>query len=343
MTIKKTTITDVAKFAGVSVATVSLAISGKGRISPATAERVNQAIEQLGYVRNRQAAQLRGGESGVIGLIVRDIGDPFYAEMTAGLSEAIEAEGKLLFLTQSGREGKGLLRCFDTLIDQGVDGLVLGGGAKREMGLREKAAEHDIPLICAARSNVLDGVDVVRPDNMQAAKMATEFLIGRGHRQIAYLGGHSHSLTRAERLGGFCATLVQYGLPFRSEWVVECDGLQQAAADAAEELLRRHPNVSAIVCHQASIALGAYFGILRTGRTIGSAGVDTYLDQQVALIGFGDVPAAELTEPPLTFITSSAREIGYSAGQRLLQRISGVDLQLQSVILPPVLIRRGSA
>lgn len=137
MTIKKTTITDVAKFAGVSVATVSLAISGKGRISPATAERVNQAIEQLGYVRNRQAAQLRGGESGVIGLIVRDIGDPFYAEMTAGLSEAIEAEGKLLFLTQSGREGKGLLRCFDTLIDQGVDGLVLGGGAKREMGDRK--------------------------------------------------------------------------------------------------------------------------------------------------------------------------------------------------------------
>ncbi|HFO0788934.1 TPA: substrate-binding domain-containing protein, partial [Yersinia enterocolitica] len=108
-------------------------------------------------------------------------------------------------------------------------------------------------------------------------------------------------------------------------------------------LLRRHPNVSAIICHQASIALGAYFGILRTGRTIGSAGVDTYLDQQVALIGFGDVPAAELTEPPLTFITSSAREIGYSAGQRLLQRISGGNLQLQSVILPPVLIRRGSA
>lgn len=138
MTIKKITITDVAKLAGVSVATVSLAISGKGRISPATADRVNQAIEQLGYVRNRQAAQLRGGESGVIGLIVRDIGDPFYAAMTAGLSEAIEAEGKLLFLTQSGREGKGLLRCFDTLIDQGVDGLVLGGGPNGRWGYRKR-------------------------------------------------------------------------------------------------------------------------------------------------------------------------------------------------------------
>ncbi|ANI29234.1 transcriptional regulator [Yersinia entomophaga] len=339
---KKITITDVAKHAGVSVATVSLAVSGKGRISPTTAERVNQAIEQLGYVRNRQAAQLRGGHSGVIGLIVRDIGDPFYAAMTAGLSEAIEAEGKVLFLTQSGKEGKGLQRCFDSLIEQGVDGLVLGGGANQESGLKEKAEQQGIPLICAARANVLDGVDVVRPDNMQAAKMATELLIGRGHRKIAYLGGHGHSLTRAERLGGFCATLVQYGLPFRSDWVIECDSQQQAAADAAESLLSHHPNVSAIICHQASVALGAYFGILRTGRGIGSAGVDTYLDQQVALIGFGDVPEAELTEPPLTFITSSAREIGYSAGQRLLQRIAGVDLQLQNVILPPVLIRRGS-
>ena len=74
-----------------------LVLSGKGRISPTTVEKVNQAIEQLGYVRNRQAATLRGGESGVIGLILRDICEPFYAEMTAGLSEALEAHDKLLF------------------------------------------------------------------------------------------------------------------------------------------------------------------------------------------------------------------------------------------------------
>jgi LacI family transcriptional regulator, maltose regulon regulatory protein len=341
-TIKKITITDVALQAGVSVTTVSLVLSGKGRISATTVERVNRAIEQLGYVRNRQAATLRGGDSGVIGLILRDICEPFYAEMTAGLSEVLEANGKVLFLTQSGREGQGLMRCFDTLLQHGVDGMVLAGGLRSVSGLREKAEEQGVPLVCAARSNGLEGVDVVRPDNMQAAKMATELLIKRGHSQIAYLGGQSDSLTRAERLGGFCATLVQYGLPFRSEWIVECDCQQQAAAQAAEQLLRQYPNISALVCHKASVALGAYFGIVRSGRGIGSEGMDSFYGQQVALIGFGDVPEAALTQPPLTLVSSSAREVGRSAASRLLQRIQQRDLPPQDVILPPSLIPRGS-
>ena len=85
---KKITINDVALAAGVSVSTVSLVLSGKGRISPATGQRVNEAVEQLGFVRNRQASALRGGQSGVIGLIVRDLASPFYAELTAGLTGA---------------------------------------------------------------------------------------------------------------------------------------------------------------------------------------------------------------------------------------------------------------
>ncbi|WP_411704874.1 Mal regulon transcriptional regulator MalI [Edaphovirga cremea] len=343
MTQKKITITDVALQAGVSVTTVSLVLSGKGRISPATAERVHQTIDELGYVPNRQAATLRGGSSGVIGLIVNDICDPFYAEMTAGLSEAFEAQGKILFLTQSGRDGKGMQRCFDSLLAQGVEGVVLAGGADSLLGLKEKADEQGIPLVCAARSIGLEGVDLISPDNMLAAKMATEYLVKRGHRQIAYLGGNSSSLTRAERLGGFCAILLQYGLPFRSDWVIECDYQQRVVADATETLLSHQPNISAIICHNASVAIGAYFGVLRSGRTIGSKGVDTFLEQQVALIGFGDAPGAELTEPPLTLISSSAREVGHSAAGRLLQRIGGVSLQQQTIILTPRLIERGSA
>lgn len=85
-----------------------------------------------------------------------------------------------------------------------------------------------------------------------------------------------------------------------------------------------------------------YFGLARSG-SIGSDGVDAYYGRQVALIGFGDVPEAELTEPPLTFVSSSAREVGRSAAARLLQRIGDADLPAQNVILPPTLIRRGSA
>lgn len=343
MSHKKITIIDVAQHAGVSVTTVSLVLSGKGRISQTTSERVNRAVDELGFVRNRQASTLRGGESGVVGLIVRDICEPFYAEMTAGLSEMFEAQGKVLFLLQSGPTGKGLMRCFDTLLTHGVDGIVIAGGANSIAGLKEKAEEQGVPLICAARSGGIEGVDVVRPDNMLAAKMATEYLIKRGHKQIAYLGGLSNSLTRAERLGGFCATLLQYGLPFRNEWIIECDYPQKCAADAAETLLSHYPKISAIVCHKASVAIGAYFGVMRTGTQVGGGAVDNFFQQKVALIGMEDAPESALTEPPLTSIANSAREIGYSAARRLLLRIGGQNLEAQNIIVPPGLVERESA
>lgn len=104
-----------------SVSTVSLVLSGKGRISTATGERVNAAIEELGFVRNRQASALRGGQSGVIGLIVRDLSAPFYAELTAGLTEALEAQGRMVLL-HGGKDGEQLAQRFSLLLNQGVDG-----------------------------------------------------------------------------------------------------------------------------------------------------------------------------------------------------------------------------
>ncbi|MSI37931.1 Mal regulon transcriptional regulator MalI, partial [Escherichia coli] len=221
-TAKKITIHDVALAAGVSVSTVSLVLSGKGRISTATGERVNAAIEELGFVRNRQASALRGGQSGVIGLIVRDLSAPFYAELTAGLTEALEAQGRMVFLLHGGKDGEQLAQRFSLLLNQGVDGVVIAGAAGSSDDLRRMAEEKAIPVIFASRASYLDDVDTVRPDNMQAAQLLTEQLIRNGHQRIAWLGGQSSSLTRAERVGGYCATLLKFGLPFHSDWVLEC-------------------------------------------------------------------------------------------------------------------------
>ncbi|MGK3141252.1 Mal regulon transcriptional regulator MalI [Pantoea sp. C2G6] len=339
----KITINDVAAAAGVSVTTVSLVLSGKGRISAATITRVNQAIEQLGFVRNRSATMLRGGESGVVGLIVRDLSEPFYAEMTAGLSDALEKQGKLLFLTQSGKQSQHLNRCFESLVAQGVDGVVLGGGADKAGQIGARARELQMALVCAARASSLEEVDAIRPDNAQAARLATEYLIRQGHQRIAWLGGHSASLSRAERLGGYCATLLQYGLPFRPEWIIECGSTQKEAADAAVALLQQHPQLTAVLASNTTAALGCYFGLLRTGRTFGRGAVDSYYERQLALMGFGDEPQAELTDPPLTVVTSSAREVGRVAAERILQRMAQPDAAPQNVIVAPQLVVRGSA
>lgn len=186
---KKITIHDVALAAGVSVSTVSLVLSGKGRISSATGERVNAAIEQLGFVRNRQASVLRGGQSGVVGLIVRDLSAPFYAELTAGLTEALEAQGRMVFLLHGGKDGEQLAQRFAMLLNQGVDGVVIAGAADSSDALRQLAEEKGIPVVFASRASYLDDVDTVRPDNMQAAQLLVEHLIRHGHQRIAWLGG----------------------------------------------------------------------------------------------------------------------------------------------------------
>lgn len=343
MSQQKITIHHVASHAGVSVSTVSLVLSGKGRISDATTQRVNQAIEQLGYVRNRSAAMLRGGQSGVIGLIVRDVCQPFYAEMTAGLTDTLAQQGKVLFLTQSGARGEQLQRCFDSLLAQGVEGIVIGGDAGNAGALLEKAQDAGIALICASRASGLETLDSIRPDNAAAARIATEYLIQRGHRCIAWLGGSGASLTRAERIGGYCASLLKYGLPFRTDWIIECSSQQRDAAALSETLLHQHPTISAILCHNASVALGCYFGVLRSGRAVGPAALDSYYHQQTALVGFGDVPAAALIDPPLTFVSTAARDIGRQAAQQMLQRLADPLAEPRSLIIPPQLIERQSA
>lgn len=327
---KKTTIHDVALAAGVSVSTVSLVLSGKGRISSATGERVNAAIEQLGFVRNRQASALRGGQSGVIGLIVRDLSAPFYAELTAGLTEALEAQGRMVFLLHGGQDGEQLSQRFAMLLNQGVDGVVIAGAAGNSDALRERAEEKGIPVVFASRASYLEEVDTVRPDNMQAAQLLTEHLICLGHQRIAWLGGQSSSLTRAERVGGYCATLLKFGLPFHSDWVLECASSQKQAAEAITALLRHNPTISAVVCYNETIAMGAWFGLMKAGRQSGEIGVDRYFEQQISLAAFADVAENVLDDLPIIWASTPAREIGYTLAERILQRIGHEEIHSRS-------------
>ncbi|MBV8041585.1 Mal regulon transcriptional regulator MalI [Pluralibacter sp.] len=335
---KKVTINDVAHAAGVSVATVSLVLSGKGRISMATGERVNQAIEALGFVRNRQAASLRGAQTGVIGLIVGDLSAPFYTELTAGLIESLESQGKMVFLTQGGGKGEHMLQRFDTLVSQGVDGVVIAGAVDKASELRDKAEESRVPLVFASRASYLEDVDLIRPDNMQAAQMLTEHLIHRGHQRIAWLGGQSTSLTRAERVGGYCATLFKYNLPFHSEWVVECESSQRQAAESFSHLLRHNPTITAVVCYNNVVAMGAWLGMLRSGWQSGDESLASYYEQRVALAAFAEVPENALEDAPMSWVITPAREMGHSVAARMLERIDSGKNAVKNQIMPPRLV-----
>ncbi|MCF7355289.1 Mal regulon transcriptional regulator MalI [Vibrio sp. CK2-1] len=340
MSTPKPKITDVAKHAGVSVSTVSLALSGKGRISEATIHKVNQAIEALGYVRNTAAANLRSHTSNLIGLVLKDITDPFYMGITAGLSDQLEKQGYMLFLAQSGNDKTKQLNCLQSMIQQGVAGLVFCPVREGAQASFELIKQANIPAISIARADINVNIDYIGPDNTHAATLATKHLIEQGHRHIAYLGGTGDSLTRAERIGGYCSTLMQYGLPFKNEWIVECGKTQQQASDAAHELLNKHPKITAILCHRSATAIGAIYGAQAAGKTIGK---DNYIGQEVAILGFDDAAEAELTTPSLSFVDTSTHYIGQQAALQIIRKMQQPNLPPQRIIVPPKMILRDSA
>ena len=256
------------------------------------------------------------------------------------MTAALESEGKMVFLTQGGKRGEQMLQRFETLVSQGVDGVVIAGSVDQAAELRAKAAETETPLVFASRASYLDEVDIIRPDNMQAAQLVTEHLIRRGHQRIAWLGGKSSSLTRAERVGGYCSTLIKYGLPFHSEWVLECESSQKQAAEAIAGLLRHNPTISAVLCYNSVIAMGAWFGLMRAGIQSGEDSVESYYEQRVALAAFADVAENALDDLPLTWVTTPAREMGQSVAERILQRIDNVQGSIRNLIMPPRLLAR---
>jgi LacI family transcriptional regulator of maltose regulon len=202
------------------------------------------------------------------------------------------------------------------------------------------AQQAGIPAVCLARAAMNNEVDYIGPDNHQAAVLATQHFIEQGHRHIAYIGGSGESLTRAERLGGFGSTLIQYGLPFKNEWIIETNNQQQHAATTVQQLLTQHPKITAILCHSPTVALGAIYGVKRSGKSVGK---DNYIDQQVAIISFDDIAEATLIQPSLTVVSSPVREIGQQAGKRLLSKMNNNNNDIQRLILAPQLICRDSA
>lgn len=329
---RKPTINDVAKCANVSVTTVSLALSGKGRISEVTIQKINAAIQQLGYVRNKNAATLRSGHSAIIGVIVNDIRDPFYAAIITGINEVLSAQQYIIFLLQSDMSEQGLLKSVNSLIEQDVSGIILGNGGQIAGDIKVITDKHHIPLIVVAQSSSLNDVSLVRADNRLAAKLATECLIDKGHRQIAYLGGRTDSLTRAERVAGFGDALTKHGLKFKSTWIVANEDPQQLGD--FELLLKQYPNISAFLCHDTASTLSLILGASKLGRSIAKGGNSSYFEPQIEIFSFATQTEIYLAKHLISYVDNQPLEIGRQAAYNLLNN----HLSSVQIVVPPKII-----
>ena len=329
--VPRATLRQIAEAAGVSRSTVSLVLRDSPLVAGATRARVQAAMADAGYLYNRGAARLRTGVSQTVGLIVAEITNPFYAELTAGVDAALDRAGWLAFLANSTDQPDRQERFIRRIREQGADGIILcpAEGTPRDLPALLRRARF--PCVQMLRQVGDGGGDYVGPDYALGMTLAVEHLIGRGHRRIVYIQSPRQTSATRERLAGLTATLARHGLPPAP--ALPCGHSRAQAAALVVELLQRPDPPGALVCHNDVMALGALAGLHRLGLRPGA---------DVAVIGFDNIAEAATSVPPLSTIATRPAEVGAEAAALLLRRIADRDGPPERIVLPPRLILRAT-
>jgi LacI family transcriptional regulator len=324
------TIEDVARAAGVSVTTVSHALSGKRPVSALSAARVGAAVERLGYRPNGVARSLRTRRSLTVALVIPDITNPFYPTLARGLQDVIGEDGYHVFICNTDAD-PGLEReLLDDLAQRQVDGVVI---VPFELTADDVAPRVDAGMAVVVLGRRIDhpNVDVVESDDAAGAAMAARHLVSLGHSRIGLIAGSRQ--VGELRATAFRHTLEELGLPMSDAFVAQGDWTREGGRAGAEKLLAGSP-VTAVFAANDLMAIGAMDAALARGLSI---------PHDLSLVGYDDVDAASLLTPALTTVRNPAYDMGNTAGRLLMERLSGARADGRAdVILDCALIERDS-
>lgn len=312
---------DVAAAAGVALKTVSRVVNEEPGVNPATAERVLSAIERLGYRRNESARVLRRGRTATIGLVIEDVGDPFYSGISRAVEEVALRHGSLVLSGSSGEEPLRERELVLTFCSRRVDGLIIVP-AGTDHGYLGPELDAGVAAVFADRPGGLD-VDTVFCDNRNGARTGVTHLIRHGHRRIAFLGDRASIFTAAERLYGYRRALTDAGLPADESLVAM--GPPEQAGPALELMLSGEDPPTAVFTGNGRITVA----VLRSGH-------------RLAMVGFDDFELADLLVPGVTVVAQNPSRLGRTAAELLFRRIDGEPGPARRIELPTRLIPRGS-
>jgi DNA-binding LacI/PurR family transcriptional regulator len=304
----------VAERAGVSVRTVSNVVSGFAQVAPDTRERVQRVLDEMQYRPNAAARHLRGGRSGLIGLVVPEITSPYFGELAGHLVQEAEARSWMMLVQQADGDADRERRLLDGIPGQVVDGLVMSPWAlsPAELGRRPGSP----PLVLLGEQDADGLLDHVAVDSVAAARDMTRHLIRLGHRRIAAIGLQPHLVngTAARRLEGYRQALAEAGIPADPALEVAVDRLHRKDGfDALRHLLDRRPEVEAVFCFSDQLALGAMHAAAGHGRRI---------PQDLAVGGFDDIEDGRYANPSLTTISPDKAAIARAALDCLADRLA---------------------
>ena len=331
---RRVTINDIADHAAVSRSTVSLVLRGNTRISETTRVRVRAAIAELGYTYNRSAANLRQQTSNALGLIINDLTNPFFAELTAAIEEAAEAAGYFVYLVQSGEDADHQHELLISLVEHGVAGLIVCPATGSRPDTFDRLHAMQIPVCIAVRPWPDDRFDFSGADNFRAGQLATDALFEAGHRRIAFLGGERGNTSRDDRVSGYFNAIQRHGLTYDPRLVVESRPSRTSGIGDVEQVLHLPERPTAALCYNDFIAISVMHGLRQNSLEPG---------RDMALIGFDGMPEAELSYPPLSTVYLKPRAVGRDAARLLLERIKTPDEKTFRRVQSPELIVRESS
>jgi LacI family transcriptional regulator len=326
---------DVALRAGVSLGTVSNVLNRPERVSAATRAKVQQAIDELGFVRNEAARQLRAGRSRTIGVVVLDVGNPFFTDMAAGIEVAAEAAGLGVVLCNSGQQ---LLRedhYLAMLQEQRAFGILITPVTAKNPRI-ERIRRGGTPIVLLDRESSPKQCSV-SVDDVAGGEMAMRHLLAQGHRRVAFLGGDQTINQVSDRLTGARAAMTAAGLDPGRLMVLETAGLTvlhgRAAGDELAALSpRRRP--TAVFCANDLLALGLLQSM--TGRQL-------QVPRDMAIVGYDDIDFAAAAAVPLTSVRQPSAQLGQAAAELLIEEVSApATHRHRQVIFEPELVVRAS-
>lgn len=330
------TIRDVAHEVGVSVTTVSHALSGKRPVNGSTRLRIRDTAERLGYRPNRIAAAMTTGKTRTLGMVVPDIANPFFGELLAAVERAAGERGYTVIACSSELDPVRETRGVRALLDRRVDALVyLAGSAGPNPALAE-VDQAGVPTVVLDEQmpSLPPGACVVTVDNRQGGALAAEHLLELGHTEIAIVTGPKGLPTSAARLGGFLDALTDAGhrLP-RSRIVHAGTYTLNAGRHVGASLLTRDERLTGVFCANDLIALGVVAAATKLGRDV---------PRRLSVIGFDDSFVASLASPPLTTVRQPLARLGKEAADLAIDAIEDPHGDHAGRQLPVELIVRDS-
>jgi LacI family transcriptional regulator len=304
------TMLEVAKQTGLSRATVSLALRGSGLIRPETRSRVIEAARTLGYVYNRSAASLRKARSDVVGIVINDLTNPFFAELAVGCERVLQAAGFISFLANTAENLVRQTEVVRRMREHGVAGLIICAAPGTAADAFDELLGHGIPVVQAMRRIAGSRASVVIPDNQAGAAAAVRHLVSLGHRRISFAGGFGETSVHKERVDGYRNGLEHAGILFDPELVFRGPPNRDFGAASVGGMLRGENPATALLGFNDAVALGACSGLRRFGKEPG---------RDFAVVGFDDIGEAAQAAPALTTVAVDPQGLGERAAQLILR------------------------